>query len=67
MTHEGSSVEGRPANNVSLQRVFKGEECAAVLYTFSQCGYVRLCIFAPLRKMGLANVALTVTHKLYKQ
>lgn len=38
MTHEGSSVKGTPANNVSLQRVFKVEECAVVLYMFSQSG-----------------------------
>lgn len=63
MTRGGSSVEGRPANNVSLQRVFKVEECAAVLYTFSQSGYVGLGIFEPLRKTGTAKVALTVTYK----
>lgn len=63
MTHEGSSVKRRPANNVSLQRVFKVEECAAVLYTFSQYGYVRIGIFEPLRKTGMAKVAVTVTYK----
>lgn len=67
MTHEGASVKGRLANNVSLQRVFKVEECATVLYMFSQSGYIRICIFEPLKKTGLANVALTVTYKPYKE